>query len=110
VFLIEARNLVERYPADTLQLGKVDAEGRVDRIDLTAAHGLHFGVRVGDDLEVDFLQAGLLAVPEGIDLQRHPLTLRVVADVERPVCDRLAIVATHAVRPDLVEVLAGQRL
>ena len=88
---------------------QVDAEGRVDRVDLAAAHRLNLGVRVGDDLEVDLLQARLLAVPEGVGLQRRALALGVVREHERAVRDGLAVAAADAVRPDLVEVLARER-
>ena len=97
-------------PGVALQGQQVDAEGRVDRVDLAAAHRLNLGVRVRDDLEVDFLQLRLLAVPERVRLEGRPLAVRVVREDERAVRDRLAVVTADAVRPDLVEVEAGERL
>ena len=110
VLLEEAGHLVKGDARGALEGQQVDAEGRVDRVDLAAAHCLNLGVRVGDDLEVDLLQARLLAVPERIRLQRRALTLGVVGQDERTVGDGLAVVAADAVGPDLVEVLARERL
>ena len=73
------------------------------------AHGLHFGVGVGDDLEVDLRQALLPAVPEGVRLQGRALALRVVREVERAISNGLPVVPADAVRPDLVEVLPRER-
>src|SRR5207245_624841 len=96
-------------PGLTLERQQVAAEGRRDRIDLAATHGLNLGVRVGDDLEVDLREARLLAGPERIRLQGRPLALRVVREVEGAVADGLAVATADAVRPDLVEILADER-
>ena len=108
VLHVVAGDLVERDPGDALEREQVRAEGRRDRVDFAAAHGLDLGIRVLDDLEVDLGQARLLAVPERVRLQGRALTLRVVRKVERAVRDGLPVATANAVRPDLVEVLARE--
>ena len=63
VLLREARDRAVRQPGLALELRESGLRGRVDRVDLAAAHGLDLGVRVRDHLEVELLQARLLAVP-----------------------------------------------